>query len=107
MDSVAQIWLVSFFPSHLFAVHAVPKPGPDYAGMSGHAASKRRGDRCFGEKVTEEHQKAAGKGGWSPRRGQRQRRAGRTTEARKQTCMLSVVVGAQTLHGSGQRAGGK
>ena len=31
-----------------------PKPGPDYAGMSGHAASKRRGGRCFGEKVTEE-----------------------------------------------------
>ena len=31
-----------------------PKPGPDYAGMSGHAASKRRRGRCFGEKVTEE-----------------------------------------------------
>ena len=53
------------------------------------------------------HRKAAGKGGWSRRRGQRQRRAERTTEARRQGRMHSAVVREQTGRGSGQEAGEK
>ena len=49
----------SFFPHTPFCCHrgpyaGRPRPRPDYVGMSGHAAGKRRGGRWFGEKIAEE-----------------------------------------------------